>query len=99
MNDIGRMGAKYIYVTEFGWATGRPDRRFQVSERTQASYLRDAYARFIGARNRYNIRGAIWFSLIDIRNPWFWGERTGLFRSNGTPKPSWTSLKRVTGAR
>ena len=98
MNDIGRMGSKYLYLTEIGWATGRPDGRFQVSESTQARYLRDIYGRLIGVRSRYNIRGAIWFSLIDLCNPWFWGERTGLWRSDGTHKPSWTSLKRVTGA-
>ncbi len=98
MNDIGRMGSKYLYLTEIGWASGRPDGRFQVSESTQASYLRDIYGKLIGARHRYNIRGAFWFSLIDVRNPWFWGERTGLLRSNGTHKPSWWSLRRVTGA-
>jgi len=98
MNDIGRMGGKSIYLTELGWATGRSDGRFQVSERTQASYFRDVYGRLIGARNRYNIRGAIWFSISDVRNPWFWGERTGLLRSNGSHKPSWMSLTRVTGA-
>ncbi|HEV2773565.1 MAG TPA: hypothetical protein VGV57_12205 [Thermoleophilaceae bacterium] len=98
MNDIGRMGGKSLYLTEFGWATGRPDGRFQVSESTQARYLREALTGFIGARSRYNIKGAFWFSLIDLRNPWFWGERTGLLRSDGSHKPSWTSLKRVTGA-
>lgn len=98
MNDIGRMGGKYIHVTEMGWASGRSDRRFQVSERTQASYLRDIFGRLIRARHRWNIKGAYWFSLIDVRNPWFWGERTGLLRSDGTEKPSWTSLERVTGA-
>src|SRR5215210_7436005 len=43
MNDIGHMGGKYLYLTEIGWASGRPDGRFQVSESTQASYLRDIY--------------------------------------------------------
>ncbi len=97
MNDIGRMGSKDIYLTELGWASGRSDGRFQVSESTQARYLRDIYGKLLGARNRYNIRGAIWFSLIDVRGADWWGERTGLLRSSGSEKPSWSSLKRVTG--
>jgi hypothetical protein len=97
MNDIGRMGGKSLYLTEIGWATGRPDGRFQVREGTQASYLRDVYGRLIGARNRYNIRGAIWFSLIDTRGADWWAERTGLLRSSGSEKPSWSSLEHVTG--
>ena len=97
MNDIGRMGGKYLYLTEFGWATGRPDGRFQVHESTQADYLREALNGFIGARYRWNIRGAIWFSLIDLRGADWWGERTGLLRSSGSEKPSWSSLERVTG--
>ena len=97
MNDIGRMGSKYLYLTEFGWATGRPDGRFQVSESDQARYLRDALNGFIGARGRYNIRGAIVFSLMDVSGADWWGERTGLLRSSGSEKPSWSSLERVTG--
>ncbi len=99
MNDIGYMGDNPLYITEMGWATGPRDGRFQVSESTQASYLRDIFGRLIGARSRWNIKGAFWFSLIDVPNPWFWGERTGLLRSNGSEKPSWSSLERVTGAQ
>jgi hypothetical protein len=97
MNDIGRMGGKSIYLTELGWATGRSDGRFQVSERTQASYFRDVYRGLIGKRNVWNIRGAIWFSISDRRGAGWWAERTGLLRSSGREKPSWSSLERVTG--
>ena len=97
MNRIGYMGDNPLYITEMGWATGRPDGRFQVSESTQASYLRDIFGRLIGARSRYNIKGAFWFSLKDVRNADWWGERTGLLYSNCREKPSWTSLVGVTG--
>jgi hypothetical protein len=97
MNDLRGMRGKYLYLTEMGWASGRSDGRFQVSERTQASYLRDIFGRLIGVRRRYNIRGAFWFSLIDIRGADWWGERTGLLRSSGSEKPAWSSLERVTG--
>jgi hypothetical protein len=97
MNDIGRMGGKYLYLTELGWATGSPDGRFQVRDSTQASYLRDVYSRLIGKRNVWNIKGAIWFSLMDVPNADWWAERTGLLRSSGSEKPSWSSLKSVTG--
>ena len=93
-------GARYrsIWVTEIGWATGRPDNRFQVREATQARNLELFYNKLLAVRKSYRIKGAIWFSVKDRPRADWWAERTGLVRGNGSAKPSWYRLKCVTGA-
>ena len=86
-----------IWITEMGWATGKPDGRFQVSESTQAAYLRDSMNRLIAVKDRYNLDRAYWFNLSDVAGT-NWYYRTGLVRRDGTHKPSYPALKRVTGA-
>jgi len=88
---------KAMWLTEFGWATGRADGRFQVNEFTQGRNLELTYNKLIAARTQYRIKGAIWFNLWDLRNGDWWAERTGLWRVNNTPKPSWYRLNCVTG--
>ena len=90
--------ARKIWLTEIGWASGRPDNRFQVSESTQGRYLELAYRDLLRIRDSYRVSGAIWFNLRDRRGADWWAERTGLVRSNGTYKPAWYRLKCVTGA-
>ncbi len=91
--------SRSIWVTEMGWATGRPDGRFQVREATQARYLESFYKKLLAIRKSHRIKGAIWYSFADRPRADWWAERTGLFRSNGrSAKPSWYRLKCVTGA-
>ena len=87
-----------IWVTEIGWATGRPDGRFQVSEATQARNLEVFYNKLLAIRKSHRIKGAIWYSYADRPGADWWAERTGLLRSSGSAKPSWFRLKCVTGA-
>jgi len=87
-----------LWITEIGWATGKPDGRFQVSSSTQASYLQSFYSKLLAIRKSHRIKGAIWFSLADYDDQSWWAERTGLITRNGTKKPSWFRLKCVTGA-
>ncbi len=93
-------GARYrsIWVTEIGWATGRADGRFQVSEATQARNLELFYNKLLAVRTSYRIKGAIWYSFEDRSGADWWAERTGLLRRSGSAKPSWFRLKCVTGA-
>jgi hypothetical protein len=71
-----------------------------VSEAQQATNLRRVFSLLKGSRGqRAGVMGAIWFNLIDNPNATAtWFDNTGLFRRNGTSKPSWDCLKRVTGA-
>lgn len=87
-----------LWITEIGWATGKPDGRFQVSSSTQASYLQSFYSKLLAIRKSHRIKGAIWYSLADYDDQSWWAERTGLITRNGTKKPSWFRLKCVTGA-
>jgi hypothetical protein len=87
-----------LWVTEIGWATGKPDGRFQVSQSTQARYLEEFYKKLLAIKKSHRINGAIWFSLADYDDQSWWAERTGLITRNGTNKPSWFRLKCVTGA-
>jgi hypothetical protein len=87
-----------IWVTEIGWATGRPDGRFQVREATQARNLEVFYNKLLAIRKSHRIKGAIWYSYADRPGADWWAERTGLLRSSGSAKPSWYRLKCVTGA-
>ncbi len=92
-----------IWLTEIGWSTSGPRSTFLVSESTQASYLKDLYTRLLSVKSSYRVNGAFWFNLMDIAPPsgtsdaWYY--HTGLWRKNGTPKPSWNGLKCVTGAK
>ena len=91
--------SRSIWVTEIGWATGRPDGRFQVREATQARNLELFYNKLLAIKKSHRIKGAIWYSFADRPRARWWAERTGLFRSNGrSAKPSWFRLKCVTGA-
>jgi len=93
-----------IHMTEIGWSSASPNGRLQVGSK-QDDYLRELYQRLLGtggyssAARRYNVSGAIWFALQDINDPYLtWSKTTGLFYTNGNAKPSWSALKRVTGA-
>lgn len=95
-----------IFITEIGWSSASPNGRLQVGTTKQASYFKELYGRLLGtgsyssARSRYNVMGAVWFNLQDINDPNLtWSKTTGLLRTNGSAKPSWYSLLRVTGVR
>jgi polysaccharide biosynthesis protein PslG len=87
-----------LWVTEIGWATGPADGRFQVHPHRQARNLEEFYNKLLSVRSSWRIKGAFWFSLADYPGADVWAERTGLLESDGqTAKPSWFTLKCVTG--
>ena len=89
---------RYMWITEMGWASGKADGRFQVSEYTQGRNLELFYRDLAKIRTSNRILGAVWFNLVDLPGADWWAERTGLIRSNKTYKPAWYRLKCVTGA-
>ncbi len=89
---------KKIWITEVGWASsGRPS-PFTVKPNIQAKYLRQTFRMAARKRGKLHIAGVIWFSFKD-QTPTVWIYRTGLFTTNGTPKPSWRSFVHFTGGR
>jgi len=88
-NEI--FGRKYpIWVTEFGWATPAPGKsQYTVSFKQQANFLYESVQRF---KQLPQVEVMIWFLIED--NPprpegaWY---TTGLRKSDGAEKPSWSS--------
>jgi polysaccharide biosynthesis protein PslG len=90
-----------IWVTEMGWGSrkGAYPPELSATERGQASLLRTTVAALIRDRLRYGIGKAFWFSWRDRRlargeRDW-WAVHTGLFRGDGSPKPSWRAFRQV----
>ncbi len=94
-----------IWVTEFGWGSrpGAVPPELSASERGQARLLRSTLGRFVADRRRYGIERAFWFSWRDRErvageSDW-WALHTGLFRRDGSAKPSWRAFRQLTGRR
>jgi hypothetical protein len=90
-----------IWVTEFGWGTGRGRAPFMVTRRRQASLLGGLLRALRGAR-RERVGAIYLFCLQDRRlrrgeHDWF-GPHAGLFDLAGRPKPAWRTLSAFTGA-
>ena len=88
-----------LWVTEFGWATGRYNpNRWTLSPAQQAQHLDETYRWMLANRKSRKLLGAIWFSLRDhVRGPGedpYWGYNTGLLRAGGSAKPSWSVFAR-----
>lgn len=93
---------KKLFVTEFGWATGRESSYLSTSRDGQAKRLRDAYRGLLARREDYRLEGAYWFSYKDVdpresRHGDWWAVHTGLFDRWDRPKPSWHAYTRITG--
>jgi hypothetical protein len=91
---------KPFYISEYGYST-RPSIAFgwfSVSEKTQARYLRRAYA--VAARYP-QVELLVWYLVVDQTLPGLpadTGVYTGLRRADGTRKPSWRAYAEVAGA-
>jgi hypothetical protein len=84
-------GRKRVWITEYGYQTNPPDRRFGVSFVRQARYLTQAFAI---ARAHPRIDMMMWFLVKDearISNGW----QSGLYTASGRRKPAWQAFRRV----
>jgi polysaccharide biosynthesis protein PslG len=101
MRDHGDQD-KPLYITEFGWASNGPEKSpFVKSPEGQAEVLGKAYRALLAKRFAYHIGLLAWFSwrdrpLYGDEKPW-WAPYTGLFTSDGYPKPSWSKFASVSG--
>ncbi|HTT96342.1 MAG TPA: glycosyl hydrolase [Solirubrobacterales bacterium] len=100
--DAGGAGGKPIIVTEFGVASsGDYPSAFVVGEAGQAEFLHFAYARLVQMRHRWRIAGAYWYAWQDEAEPdphCAFCQGAGLFRLDGSPKPSWRAYLRTVHA-
>ncbi len=98
-------GAKPIWVTSFGWVTGGrglKTPKLRAKPRKQAAKLTRTYHLLAARADALGIERALWFSYTDrvtrkAKTPDFLLGRAGLFRLNGSPKPSWFAFARVAG--
>lgn len=85
-------GEKPIWLTEVGWATAGAPSGVTVGLERQAEYLTETFELISGERQRLGIGGVIWYSLTDVAGGDLWPHHCGLFRLDGSPKPSWQAF-------
>ncbi len=88
---------KPFYLTEYGYntRTSLDFGGFRVSERLQARYLRQAYAR---AGKHKQVKALFWYLVQDVRpagGPANRGVYTGLRRLDGSRKPAWYAYRNL----
>jgi hypothetical protein len=83
-------GNKRIWITEYGYQTNPPDKRFGVPWRLQAKYLTQAYAI---ARKHPRIDMMLWFPLKD--EPRLSGWQSGLMTPTSGKKPAFNAFRKV----
>jgi|GEM_PF-2734894 len=92
-----------VWVTEIGYATDGQKGYFLVTgEKGQATKLEETMRMLRKNRDRFKLGTVHWFNFRDIasysQNTNNWADYAGLFRKDGTPKPSCVKYKRFTGA-
>lgn len=96
-------GKRTLWITEVGWATGGDDvsDAFRKSPSQQATLLKRAFELFQDKRSEYRLGTIIWYSFRDRVPPpgrdGQWSFHTGLFYTDGEPKPAWQKFVSFTG--
>lgn len=92
------LGEKRMLVTEIGWMAGGPKKHpLRRSKRGQARILSQVYNRLAAGRDRWGVAAVLWFAWQDRAKQQglcSFCSRSGLFESDGRPKPAWTAFKR-----
>jgi hypothetical protein len=111
VRDIGRQMRKYrrvmrrhgdkhtrVWITEFGYGSGRFDHRLNRGKKGQARMLRKTFRVFRHRRRHWNLRGVVWYEWRDPaqRNPdCSFCSSAGLLRSGFSKKPAYRAFKRI----
>jgi hypothetical protein len=89
IKQINRLwGRKRLWITEYGYQTRPPDRRFGVPYRLQAKYVHQAIAR---ARKTRRVDMFLWFLIRDERRISGW--QSGVLTVNGKRKPAYRAFQ------
>ncbi len=83
-------GPKHLWITEYGYQTNPPDKKFGVSFATQAKYLSQSFAI---ARKNPRIDMMLWFLVRDEPAVGNW--QSGLMTVTGKRKPAWNAFLSV----
>ena len=93
-----------LWLTEFGWGSGRPD-RFGLSKGPvgQAQLLTAAFNLILANRQAWNVQRAFWFDWRDPSNPQAgrcsFCATAGLLNYNRSPKPAYFAYRRFASAQ
>jgi len=85
-----------LWITEVAWASGGQSSGLTVGPARQADYLTQTFKLAAADRERLGLDGVVWYSLNDTPGP-LWPGHCGLFNLDGTAKPSWNALVKLTG--
>ncbi len=95
--------AKPIWITETGWASNKSGYFSAGSPQRQAKMLTGLYNGLIKRRKASKIGLVAWFAWRDRDlqpgEKDGWVTHTGLFQVNGSPKPAWNALVKITGGK
>ena len=90
-----------IWVTELGWGSD-PDvpNDLAKSPDEQAQLLTDSFNAMYEGRDKWGLKGVIWFTWRDSTGPvgdCLWCRTAGLLDAEGDSKPSWLAFTKLTG--
>ena len=92
-----------VWVTEIGWGSDpRANNQLAKTPSRQAALLRRAYELMIDKRERWNVRGVLWYTWRDAANPvglCGWCGSAGLVDNDLDPKPAWIEYTDLTGGQ
>lgn len=87
-----------LWITEIGWASGGPDKRFTPGPKGQARRIDRTFRFLARERKTLRIRGLMYYMWQDAEPvPGFrdyWGLHTGLLDKQGAAKPAMAAYKR-----
>lgn len=85
-----------LWITEVGWGAGGPARIYTTTPAGQARNLRKVFAFVEANRSKLRLGTVVWFNTRDLKpredEVGTWWQHSGLFWSDGSPKPAWETF-------
>ena len=96
--DLNSDGDTPLWTGEFGWGSGTPASHYNRGEDGQAHLVSRAFRALRHQRRKLGLWRVSWFDWRDAppqtpQNGCDWCGEAGLFRNDGTPKPSWRAYR------
>jgi polysaccharide biosynthesis protein PslG len=90
-----------VWITELGYGSDRFNHHLNFGLAGQAKMLRKTFHLLLDRRNRWKVRGVVWYDWRDppVKNPdCSFCSSAGLLRADSSGKPAFGAYKRFTGA-